>query len=944
MAAQRIYDFGPKGADGGKDLKELLGGKGGNLAEMARLGLPVPPGFTVTTAVCRAFLAGAGGMPDGIEIEIDAALFRLEEIAGARLGDPDVPLLLSVRSGAQASMPGMMDTVLDLGLNERTVAGLARLHGARFAQDCHRRFVALYGSVVLGVDGERDPFQSLLDDCKLRRGVTRDAELDAADLEALVRASKELIRARTGKEVPEDPRKQLRSAIEAVFRSWNNPRAVAYRRIEHIPDEWGTAATVQAMVFGNHGEDSGTGVLFSRDPTDGNPRLTGEFLPGAQGEDVVAGLRTPLPLSDLARRAPAIHTALTEVARRLEHEFHDLMDVEFTVERGKLYVLQCRSAKRTGFAALRAAVDMVGEGLLTREEAVLRVPADSIAHLLRPVFDEPARAAALGQGRLLAHGLPAGPGAASGALVFTPRDAEARAQRGERVILVRSETSPEDVRGMYAAEGLLTARGGLTSHAALVARQMGKVAVVGCSALSIDAEARTATFATGDGPRVLREGDQISLDGLTGEVIAGDLPTMPGEVIQVLVERTRPLDEAPVAQLFERLLSWADSIRRLSVRANADQPEQAAPALALGADGIGLCRTEHMFFGAGKIEPMREMILARGDAERRAALGKLLPLQRSDFIRVFRAMRGKPVVIRTLDPPLHEFLPADDAAVAALAAALNRTPVEVRRRARELSEENPMLGLRGCRLGILYPEITQMQARAIFEAACEVEDEGLRVRPEIMIPLVGTRAELDRQLDLVRETAQAVCRERGHEISWLAGTMIEVPRAALVAGDLARSADFFSFGTNDLTQMTLGLSRDDAGPIVQAYLERGVWKADPFASIDEIGVGELVRIGAARGRAANPELELGVCGEHGGDPRSIEFFESVGLDYVSCSPLRVPIARLAAAQAALRAGTQHRRAPSRRPGPRLDDSYTAELGGPHLTRPGQTLAVRGGEA
>ncbi len=925
MTKRRIYDFGPNGADGSKELKALLGGKGANLAEMARLGLPVPPGFTVTTEVCRVFLARNGGMPDGLETEIDAALARLEITAGARLGDPAKPLLLSVRSGAQASMPGMMDTVLDLGLNDRTVAGLARLHGDRFAQDCHRRFVALYGSIVLGVGAERDPFQTLLDDLKRRRSVATDAELAAADLAALVQTSKDLIRMRTGKEVPEDPREQLRCAIQAVFRSWTKPRAVAYRRIEHIPDDWGTAATVQAMVFGNRGEDSSTGVLFSRDPTDGKPRLTGEFLPGAQGEDVVAGLRTPLPLSELNRRSPAIYRALSEVAQRLEHEFRDLMDVEFTVERGTLYVLQCRSAKRTGLASLRAAVDMVAERLLTREEAVLRVPADALAHLLRPIFDAPARAAALDQGRLLARGLPAGPGAASGSVALTPREAEARAQRGERVILVRSETSPEDIRGMYAAEGLLTARGGLTSHAALVARQMGKVAVVGCAALSIDADALTASFATAQGLRVLREGDWLSLDGLTGEVIAGDLPTVPSEVLQVLVEGTRRLDEAPAAQLFVRLLSWADSFRRLSVRANADQPEQAAAALALGAEGIGLCRTEHMFFGAGKIEPMREMILAHSEAERRAALDKLLPLQRSDFVRIFRAMRGKPVVVRTLDPPLHEFLPKDDAAIAALAATLGCTSLEVRRRTQELAETNPMLGLRGCRLGILYPEVTRMQARAIFEAACVVEDEGLRVRPEVMIPLVGSRAELEQQLDLVRATAQAVCAERGHKLTWLLGTMIETPRAALVAGDLAHSADFFSFGTNDLTQLTMGLSRDDAGPIVRAYLERGIWKTDPFASIDTAGVGELVRLGAAHGRAARPALELGVCGEHGGDPRSIEFFEEAGLDYVSCSPLRVPIARLAAAQAALRAGTAKRITPPRRLGVSPDETYVPAL-------------------
>jgi pyruvate,orthophosphate dikinase len=904
--AKRIYAFGGGKAEGNKDLKELLGGKGAGLAEMSAIGIPVPPGFTITTEVCTAFYAAGKRLPKGLDRELRAALAKVERLTGKGFGRATNPLLVSVRSGARVSMPGMMDTVLNLGLNDETVAGLAAATGdERFAWDSYRRFCAMFGDVVLGLKPERkedrDPFEALLHARKAALGLKSDAELPVAALKALVAEFKEVIRERRGVELPSDPFEQLRLAVKAVFQSWDNERAEAYRELNGIPASWGTAVSVQAMVFGNLGEDSGTGVAFTRNPASGEDRFYGEYLVNAQGEDVVAGTRTPQKISELSRRWPAIGRQLLEVRALLEAHFREMQDVEFTVERGRLYVLQTRTGKRTGLAAVRIAVEMAEARLITREEALLRVEPEALNHLLRPVFDEAAKAAAVKAGRLLASGLPAGPGAASGRLVFFAEDAVTWHRRnGEQVILARHETSPEDIRGMHASEGFLTAFGGMTSHAALVARQMGKVAIVGCEALSFDYQARTMTVATPGGPRVLREGDWISIDGLVGQVIDGQLPTSPSEVMQVLVDGTRKAEDAPVHRRFARLLGWADRARRLGVRANADQPDQAAAAVAFGAEGIGLCRTEHMFFGEGKIGPMREMIVADSTEARRAALARLLPLQRADFAGIFRAMAPRPVTIRTIDPPLHEFLPQDEAGQAELARATGRTLAQVRGRVAELHESNPMLGHRGCRLGISYPEITEMQARAIFEAACDVAAAGLKVHPEVMIPLVGARAELDDQAAIVRRVAAEVFREKGRKVPFHVGTMIEVPRGAVTAAAIAGTAEFFSFGTNDLTQTTYGLSRDDTGPVLAAYLEKRIWPKDPFVSIDREGVGVLMRLAVEGGRAARPGLKVGICGEHGGDPSSVEFCHELGLDYVSCSPFRLPIARLAAAQAALR--------------------------------------------
>jgi len=898
MAARRIFFFGGGEADGDGEMKDVLGGKGAGLAEMTRLGLPVPPGFTISTDVCRDYYAAGKVMPAGLIDEVRAALRRLEKLAGARLGDTERPLLLSVRSGARASMPGMMDTVLDLGLHDGTVEGLARRAGGdrRFAFDSYRRFCSTFASVVLGVKGEPDPFDALLEAKKAERSARSDVELTAGDLADLVRDFKRVARERAGRPIPDEPLEQLLAAIEAVFRSWENPRAVAYRELHGIPGTWGTAVNVQAMVFGNAGQDSGTGVAFTRDPATGDPGMIGEFLVDAQGEDVVSGARTPSPIAELALRFPALYRQLLDVRATLEARFRDMQDIEFTVERGKLWVLQCRSGKRTGASAVRIAVDLAEEGLITRQEALLRVAPGAIEQVLRPVFDAKDKALALAQGRLLARGLPAGPGAASGVLALTPAEAEARAARGEAVILARRETSPEDIRGMHAARGLLTAFGGMTSHAALVARQLGKVAVVGCGALSFDDRARTMTV----GARTLREGDWISIDGTAGEVIEGSVGTSASEVVRALVEKTLDPAGSPICQRLTWLLEWADDVRRLGVRANADQADQAAVAVAFGAEGIGLCRTEHMFFGPGKIGPMREMILARTVEERRAALAKLLPLQRADFAGLLRAMEGLPVTVRTLDPPLHEFLPPDEAAVAETAAATGHDPAWIRKRRAELHEANPMLGHRGCRLGITYPEVTETQARALFEAACDVLAEGLQVHVQVMVPLVGERRELDDQSNVVRRAAEAVFAERGRRVDFKVGTMIEVPRAALTAGEIAHAAQFFSFGTNDLTQMTLGLSRDDIAPVLGEYVARGIYAADPFTTLDRDGVGALMRMAVAAGRAARHDLEIGVCGEHGGDPESIAFCDELGLDYVSCSPYRVPVARLAAAQATLR--------------------------------------------
>ncbi len=904
VMAKRIYSFGGGSAEGNMAMKNLLGGKGAGLADMSSIGIPVPPGFTITTEVCAEYQAAGKKLPKALEPALRAALARVEKLTGKGFGRRDNPLLVSVRSGARVSMPGMMDTVLNLGLNDETVEGLATLSGnPRFAWDSYRRFCAMFGDVVLGLKParkeDRDPFEVILEASKRASGVRHDSELPVEALRELVTGFKAAIRERLGIELPSDPLEQLRLAIGAVFRSWDNDRADAYRKLNQIPSSWGTAVTIQSMVFGNMGEDSGTGVAFTRNPATGEDEFYGEFLVNAQGEDVVAGIRTPQKMGELAARWPAIATQLGAVRSKLEHHYREMQDIEFTIERGRLHVLQTRTGKRTGMAAVRIAVEMAEQKLITRDEALLHVNPEALNHLLRPIFDATAKAEAVAGGRLLAHGLPAGPGAASGRLVFFAEDAVSWRRNGEQVILARHETSPEDIRGMNAAEGFLTAFGGMTSHAALVARQMGKVAIVGCEALSFDYQARTMTVETATGRKVLEEGAWVSIDGIAGEVLEGRLATSPSEVVQVLVEKTRDAKDAPVYRGFARLLGWADAVRRLGVRANADQPDQATTAIAFGAQGIGLCRTEHMFFGEGKIGPMREMIVAETTGARRAALARLLPLQRADFTGLFTAMAPRPVTIRTIDPPLHEFLPQDEAGMAELARATGRTLAQVRGRVAELHESNPMLGHRGCRLGITYPEITEMQARAIFEAACDVAATGLTVRPEVMIPLVGAKAELDDQAAVVRRVAEEVFRERGRKVKYLIGTMIEVPRGALTAGEIAGTAEFFSFGTNDLTQTTFGLSRDDAGVVIKAYVEHEIWPGDPFVSIDRDGVGVLMRLAVAGGRATRPGLHVGICGEHGGDPRSVEFCHELGLDYVSCSPYRLPIARLAAAQAAL---------------------------------------------
>jgi pyruvate, orthophosphate dikinase len=903
-AGKRTYFFGGGKAEGNKEMKNLLGGKGANLAEMVNIGVPVPPGFTITTEVCSEFYRGGRKLPKALDEEVRAAIHKMERLVGAKFGDPKNPLLVSVRSGARASMPGMMDTILNLGLNDTTAEGLATKSGnPRFAYDSYRRFVAMYGDVVLDMKPERkedhDPFEVLLSKKKRDRGVQNDSDLDAAALKELVAEFKAVIKEKKGINFPNDPFEQLRGAIMAVFNSWENDRAVLYRRLNNIPVEWGTAVNVQAMVFGNKGEDSATGVCFTRDPASGENTFYGEFLVNAQGEDVVAGTRTPMKIVELGNVFPKAYKQLLDIRKKLEKHYREMQDIEFTIEGGTLYMLQCRNGKRTGFASVRMACEMVDEKLINKDEALRRVEPEALNQLLRPVFEPAAKAEASRSGRLLAKGLPAGPGAATGKIVFFADDAEEQAARGEKLILCRHETSPEDIRGMNASEGFLTAFGGMTSHAALVARQMGKVCIVGCDAVAFDYHARTMTVKTEQGTKVFKQGDWISLDGFTGEVIEGRVPTTPSEVIRVLIEKNLDPSEASVYQNYAKLMSWADGLRKLRVRANADQPDQSSAAVAFGAEGIGLCRTEHMFFGEGKIGPMREMIVAENEAERRAALAKLLPFQREDFAGIFRAMGGRPVTIRTLDPPLHEFLPHDEAGVQELARATGKSLEKIKARIADLHESNPMLGHRGCRLGISYPEITEMQARAVIEAAVDVAEDGIAVEPEIMIPLVGTKKELDLQSQLVRDTAEKVFSERGQRVKYLVGTMIEIPRAAVTAGSIAETAEFFSFGTNDLTQTTFGLSRDDVPKVLASYIQKDVFKVDPFVSIDREGVGALMRIAATTGRAQRPKLKLGICGEHGGDPSSVEFCHQIGLDYVSCSPYRLPIARLAAAQAVL---------------------------------------------
>jgi len=895
MAAKHVYDFG----EGNKEMKELLGGKGANLAEMTGIGLPVPAGFTITTEVCNHYSAH-GSYPDRLKEQVEAALAHLEAETGKKFGDPEDPLLVSVRSGARASMPGMMDTILNLGLNDVTLqAVVAQTANPRFAHDCYRRFVSMYGDVVLGCkpehEDERDPFEEILEELKRAKGVTDDTELDADDLKELVVKFKAAVLARTGRTFPEDPREQLWGAIGAVFGSWNNDRAVAYRQLYDIPDDWGTAVNVQTMVYGNTGDESGTGVAFTRDPASGENVFYGEFLVNAQGEDVVAGVRTPRPVSELKEVFPDVFDQLMQVRQTLEHELRDMQDFEFTVERGHLFMLQTRNGKRTGLAAIRIAVEMVAEGLISPDEALMRVEPEQLNQLLRPIFSPEAKRRAVAEKMVLAKGLAAGPGAATGKVVFNAPDAEAWAARGEQVLLLRIETSPEDIRGMDAAQGILTARGGMTSHAALVGRQMGKVCVVGCEALDIDYVARTLTV---DG-RVVKEGDWLSIDGFTGEAILGKLETRPSEVLQVLIERSLEPAKSEAYGHYAHMMEWADKRRKLLVRANADQPDQSANAIAFGAQGIGLCRTEHMFFGGERIIAVREMILAEDVERREQALAKLLPMQREDFVGIFRAMGERPVTIRTLDPPLHEFLPHSAAEQEELARQMGVTAAVVAAKVEDLREANPMLGHRGCRLGIAFPEITRMQARAILEAACIVKKDGLDVHPEIMIPLVGTRKELENQDAQVRAVAEQVFAEQGVRVAYMVGTMIEVPRAALTADEIAGVAEFFSFGTNDLTQMTLGISRDDAGKFLPLYLSNDIWPADPFETLDQAGVGQLVEMGVARGRSTRADLKVGICGEQGGDPATVKFCHRVGMNYVSCSPFRIPVARLAAAQAAI---------------------------------------------
>jgi len=903
MSEKYVYSFGSQATDGNATMKHLLGGKGANLAEMARIGLPVPAGFTITTAVCTYYYDHGRQYPPELTTEVAEALQKIEKEMDAQFGSTTNPLLVSCRSGARESMPGMMDTVLNIGLNDKTVEALVKQSGdARFAWDCYRRFVQMYGDVVLDMKPKTkediDPFEELLEKKKHAAGVKFDDELTPQQLKELVAEFKQAIKEGTGRDFPDEPMDQLWGAIGAVFGSWMNDRAVVYRRTYGIPHEWGTAVNVQAMVFGNLGQDCATGVMLTRDTNLGEKIVNGDYLINAQGEDVVAGIReTKAIQTELAKDMPQVHTQLLAEADRLEKHYKDVQDIEFTVQRDKVWLLQTRNAKRTGFAAVRTAVEMVNEGLITKEEALQprRIPADGLAQVLQPVFDIAAKNKAEKDERLLGRGVNAGPGAATGKICFHASEAEAayNADPSVELILVRNETTPEDIRGMKVAKGILTAQGGAASHAALVSRQMGKACVAGCSALAISYRKRTVEV---DG-RVLNEGDYISIDGFTGEVFEGKINTNPSEVVRVLVDKSLKPEEAQIYQLFAQLMTWADEFRTLGVRTNADQPNQAQQAIAFGAEGIGLCRTEHMFFD--HIDEFRQMILAETLDQREAALAKLLPFQCDDFKGIFEAMGGRPVTIRLLDPPLHEFLPHEETAQKELAGKIGIPVEKIIQRVTELHENNPMLGHRGCRLGIVYPEITRMQARAIFEAACEVKKAGGDVHPEVMIPLAGFAAEFRDQEKIVRQTAAKVFKEQGVEVEYLVGTMVEVPRAAITAEQIAKYAEFFSFGTNDLTQTCLGISRDDYAGFINEYRERDIVPADPFQTIDQDGVGRLMQLGVEGGQKARPDIKLGICGEHGGDPASVMFCHKVGLNYVSCSPLRVPVARLAAAQAAV---------------------------------------------
>ena len=897
-ATKYVYHFGKK-TDGNGKMKALLGGKGANLAEMTRIGLPVPPGCTITTEVCTYYNDHKKSYPKVLQKQMEDGVARMERQLGQKFGDKKNPLLLSVRSGARESMPGMMDTILNLGLNDETVEALAKSSGnARFAWDSYRRFIQMYGDVVMGVQKlpteDEEPFEILIEQVKkklLGNAHADDTDLSAENLQVLVAEFKKLVKKRTGKAFPNDPWDQLRGSVGAVFSSWMNDRAIVYRRKYNIPVEWGTAVNVQSMVFGNTGDNSGSGVAFTRDPATGENVFWGEFMMNAQGEDVVAGVRTPDPVADLKKVLPSAHKELLRICKVLEKHFRDVQDFEFTIEEEKVFMLQTRNGKRTGLAAVRIACEMVKEKLISWKDAVTRIPADDLDQLLAPVFDQ----AAVKKAKTIAKGLPAGPGAATGKVYFNADRAEAAKAKGEEVLLVRLETSPEDLRGMIAANGILTARGGVSSHAALVARQMGKICVCGAAGVQINYAKRTMKI----GKSNFKEGDFLSIDGTSGEIYPGEVKTAPSEVVQGLLENKAAAKRSRTYKNFTQIMAWCAKATKMQVRTNADTPDQVKNAIAFGATGVGLCRTEHMFFEGDRIDAVREMILADNEADRRKAVKKLLPYQRKDFEGIFKALNGLPGTIRLLDPPLHEFLPHDKKQIGDLAKKLNVKPAEIKKRVDELHEFNPMLGHRGCRLAISYPEVAEMQVRAIFEAAANVQKKKIKVNPEIMVPLVGFKKELELQAEIVHRVAKEVSKDKGVKLKYLVGTMIEVPRGALTADEVAEVAEFFSFGTNDLTQMTMGMSRDDSGSFLPNYEEQEIVSNNPFAVIDQTGVGQLMEIAATKGRSTRKNIKLGICGEHGGEPSSVKFCHSLGLNYVSCSPFRVPVARLAAAQAAL---------------------------------------------
>ena len=897
-ATKYVYHFGKK-TDGNGKMKALLGGKGANLAEMTRIGLPVPPGYTITTEVCTYYNNHKKSYPKALQKQMEGGIALMEKQLGKKFGDKKNPLLLSVRSGARESMPGMMDTILNLGLNDETVEALAKSSGnARFAWDSYRRFIQMYGDVVMGVQKlpteDEEPFEIIIEQVKKKRlgnAHADDTDLSAEDLQVLVSEFKKLVKSRAGKAFPDNPWDQLRGSVGAVFSSWMNDRAIVYRRKYNIPAEWGTAVNVQSMVFGNTGDNSGSGVAFTRDPATGENVFWGEFMMNAQGEDVVAGVRTPDPVAKLKKVLPNAHKEILRICKVLEKHFRDVQDFEFTIEEEKVFMLQTRNGKRTGLAAVRIACEMVKEKLITWKDAVTRIPADDLDQLLAPVFDQ----AAVKKVKTIAKGLPAGPGAATGKVYFNADRAEAAKVKGEEVLLVRLETSPEDLRGMIAANGILTARGGVSSHAALVARQMGKICVCGAAGVQINYAKRTMKI----GKSNFKEGDYLSIDGTSGEIYAGEVKTAPSEVVQGLLENKAAAKRSRTYKNFTQIMTWCAKASKMQVRTNADTPGQVKNAIAFGATGVGLCRTEHMFFEGNRIDAVRQMILADNEGDRRKAIKKLLPYQRKDFEGIFKALNGLPGTIRLLDPPLHEFLPHDAKQIRDLAKKLKVKPAEIKQRVDELHEFNPMLGHRGCRLAISYPEIAEMQVRAIFEAAANMQKKKIKVNPEIMVPLVGFKKELELQAEIVHRVAKEVCRDKGVKLKYLVGTMIEVPRGALTADEVAEVAEFFSFGTNDLTQMTMGMSRDDSGSFLPNYEEQEIVTNNPFAVVDQSGVGQLMEIAVTKGRRTRKNIKLGICGEHGGEPSSVKFCHSLGLSYVSCSPFRVPVARLAAAQAAL---------------------------------------------